>query len=101
MHALAQTRICHFRTGTNEKSRASGWPARLLVNYGAISRPDGGATALAGPNPDAIFEREHENLAVADLTRVARTRGVNDRLDGRLHEAVIHCDFDLQLGQQA
>ena len=65
------------------------------------SRSDGLSAAFAGADSDAIFEREDEDLAVADLARVAGASGVNDRFHGRFDEGIIDGDLQFQLGQQA
>src|SRR5262249_29858417 len=64
------------------------------------SRPDGFAAAFAGTNADAVLQRQHEDLAVADLSRLGGAGGMHDRLDGGLDEGVVDGDFELELGQQ-
>src|SRR5262249_17903403 len=64
------------------------------------SRPDGGAAALAGADADAVLQRQHEDLAVADGAGLAGAGGVDDRLDGRLDERLVDGDLQLQLRQQ-
>src|SRR5687767_1851314 len=52
-------------------------------------RPDGLAAAFAGADAHAVFEREDEDLAVADLPRLGGPRRMHDGLDGRLGEGVV------------
>src|SRR6266702_7306288 len=52
---------------------------------------------LAGADPDDLLDAGHEDLAVADL---ARARGLHDRLDRALDQAVGDDHFDLHLGQK-
>src|SRR5262249_12604491 len=74
----------------------------LRVLRGSLSSgSDGLAAALARANAHAILQRQHKDLAVADLPRFRRARGVNDRLDGGLDEGVVDGDFEFELGQQA
>ena len=53
---------------------------------------------LAGPDVVSVIDGNHEDAAVADL---ARSRGLNDRLDDFIHDFVRHDDFNLHLRQQA
>src|SRR5262245_59075200 len=69
-------------------------------NRARTLRPDRLAAAFAGANADAILQRQNEDLAVADRARVAGAGGVDDGLDGRFDEGVVHRDLQLQLGQQ-
>src|SRR5947209_13293613 len=64
------------------------------------SRPDGLATALAGADADAVLQREHEDLAVADLPGTGGAGGVNDGLDRAIDEGVVDGDLQFQLGQE-
>src|SRR5262249_41794975 len=50
---------------------------------------------------DTIIQRQHEDLAVADLARLRRAGRVDDGLDGRLHEGVVDGDLQLHFRQQA
>src|SRR5262249_15028959 len=81
-----------------ETTRRSKWQGR---DCRPISWPDRLAAALAGANADAVFQRQDEDLAVADLTRLRGPRRLHDRLDGRLDERVVDGDLQLQLRQQA
>ena len=58
---------------------------------------DGFFAALAGANPNDIFEGGDENLAVADLARV---RGRRDGAQRILEFVVGDNDFELDLGQE-
>ena len=52
---------------------------------------------LVGADADDILHREHEDLAVADLTGL---RGRGDRADGLADEVVGQGQLDLNLGQE-
>src|SRR5688500_10848827 len=67
----------------------------------SVSRADGLPAAFAGADAHAVVERHDEDLAVADGAGVADAGGMDDGLDGRLHECVIDGDLELELGQQA
>src|ERR1043166_7775371 len=53
---------------------------------------------LAGADAHGVVESHDEDLAVADLAGLGRRR---DRLDGLLDHRGVHCDLDLDLGQEA
>src|SRR5437773_7816520 len=52
---------------------------------------------LAGSDADGLFDRHHEDFAVADFVRA---RGVHDGLHGALDKDVVEHDLDLDLGQE-
>src|ERR1043165_5455645 len=57
-------------------------------------------TALAGADADAVFQRQDENLAVADASfRTGATR-FHDGVDGRLDKILIDGNLQLHLVQQ-
>src|SRR5690606_12384270 len=65
---------------------------------GALAvRSDGVFAGFAGADADDLFDRRHEDLAVADLARVGRT---DDGLAGLLHQAIAHHELDAHLGQE-
>jgi hypothetical protein len=69
-------------------------------SFGSGLRTDRGRAALASADADGVVERQDEDLAVADLPRIAAARRVNDRLDRRLDERLVDGDLQLDLGQQ-
>src|SRR5436309_10883582 len=80
--------------GRSRPTHCNGWA------WGCPSGADGLAAALAGADADAVLQRQHEDLAVADLAGVAGAGGVHDRLDRRLHERLVDGDLQLDLRQQ-
>src|SRR2546423_3980185 len=50
---------------------------------------DGLGAALAGADTDAIFQRQDEDLAVADTAFGAGAAGFHDGVDGRLDEVLV------------
>ena len=58
------------------------------------------AAAFAGADADAIVERQDEDFAVADLARRAGAAALDDRVDRRLDEVLVHRDHELHLAQQ-
>src|SRR5207244_911712 len=72
-------------------------PAGSRQPFATFSRSDGLTAAFAGTDADTVFERQHEDLAVADLPGVRRARGMDDGLDRRLYEHVVDGDLQLQL----
>lgn len=61
---------------------------------------NGFAPAFAGPNPNTIFEREDEDLSIADLSRIGRSCGMDDRFNRGLDESIVDSNFEFQLGKQ-
>src|SRR5438876_11930457 len=53
--------------------------------------------ALAGADPHRLLDRDHEDLAVADLVGLG---GLLDRLDGACGESLLDDDLDFDLGQE-
>src|SRR6185295_3914171 len=58
---------------------------------------DGRFPGLAGADAHDLLDRGDEDLAVADL---AGARGLDDRLDRPVDQAVLKDDLDLDLGQE-
>src|SRR5437667_2825306 len=57
-------------------------------------------TAFPRPNADTIFQRQDENLAVADASLRSGSTGFHDGVDGRLNEILIDGNLQLDLAQQ-
>src|SRR5437867_2240673 len=76
----------------------------LWFNYGERRqrlRPDGNPAAFPGADADRVFQGQDENLSIADAAGLPRPGRMDDGLDGRLHERVVHGNLELQLRQQA
>src|SRR2546421_6584605 len=56
--------------------------------------------ALAGADAQAVFERQDEDLAVADAPLRPSAAGHHDGVDRRLDEVLIHRNLKLNLAQQ-
>src|SRR4051812_43578374 len=84
----------HVPTGARPKRCKSRGGAR------PAPRSDGLGPALAGPDADAILHRQDENLAIADLAVGAAPARLDDRVDGRLDEILVHGDLELDLPEQ-
>src|ERR1022692_1401074 len=56
--------------------------------------------ALAGADADAVFERQDEDLAVADAAFRPGAARFHDRVDGRFDEVLVDGDLQLNLVQQ-
>src|SRR5882672_11390165 len=69
-------------------------PARECYGGGTS---DGGVAVLVGADADDILQREHEDLAVADLAGLG---GAGDSGDHLGDDVVGHGDLDLHLGQE-
>src|SRR5262249_59122565 len=52
--------------------------------------------ALAGSNANAVFERKHEDFAVADLAGLRRACRMHNRFDRRLNKRLVDRNFQLQ-----
>src|SRR5215510_6773313 len=62
-----------------------------------MSSSDGVVAGLAGADAYGLLHIRHENLAVADATRLRRG---DDRVDGLFHHAVAEHELKLYLGQE-
>src|SRR5450432_804117 len=55
---------------------------------------------FARPDADAIFEWQHEDLAVADLACRAAAPALDNGVDRRLDEMIVHRDLQLHFAKQ-
>ncbi len=66
-----------------------------------VGRPsDRLAASFARADPDALVHRQHEDLAIADFTFVARAAPLHDRRNRRLDEVVVDGNLELDLAEQ-
>jgi len=56
--------------------------------------------ALAGADSNAVFKREDEDFAVADLPSLPCATSFDDCVNRRLHKLLIHSDLKLYLAEQ-
>ena len=73
-----------------------GW----ALGYLETSRADGFAATLAGADPNAVFERQHEDFAVTDCSGVACPGGMDNRLHGGFNERLIHGNLELDFWKE-
>src|SRR5262249_39265340 len=66
----------------------------------ALACSDRLRTALAGANPNAVVQREDEDLAVADLAVGSAASCFEDGVYCGFDEILIHRDLELDLSQQ-
>src|SRR5437660_6163581 len=64
------------------------------------SRTDGCAAPFAGANAHTIFQRQHEDLTIADHPCLGRSGGMDNGLDRCLDKGFVHGDFQLELGKE-
>src|SRR5262245_46016922 len=85
----------HALCATAGRLRNSGRPpSQTAWRLHRLSAP------FSGPDPDAILQREDEDLAVADLARGAGPAPLDDRVYGGLDEVLVDRDLQLHFSQQ-
>src|SRR5262245_48044908 len=79
------------------------WIASInsTMSFDCESRANCIRAAFAGADSNALIHGQHENLAVADLARVAAACSTDDSVDSRFDECVVDRDLHLELGNQA
>src|SRR3954468_1774299 len=65
------------------------------------SRPDRFVSTIARADADAFFQRQDEDLAVADFSGLSALGGFLNRVDRRADERVVHGDFQFYFRQQS
>src|SRR5438270_1902643 len=70
------------------------------MDYGLRTKLDRLRSPFARANADAVFQRQDEDLAIADAALRTGAARLHDRLDGRLDEVLVDGDLQLHLTQQ-
>src|SRR5712691_5275427 len=72
----------------------------LVAPHGSFAVLHGFGAVFAGSDADSIFDRDHKDLAIADLAVIAGAGGFGELVDHRLHDLRLHDRLDLEARAQ-